>query len=167
MTASGSDTTAQRDPCPRGTYCTKGLHMSCTPCPADKTTPIGNKGAIGPEDYTIPRCPPGTFLPSDSTNCTKCLWGFYQPLPQQSGYLSCAPDTSTNNVGSESNILISYKVCIRSKTGVTFLKFRDKKYAFILLAHVCYLVFWALKSMPERTANKHSFLKYYWILNEF
>ncbi|XP_042883171.1 sushi, von Willebrand factor type A, EGF and pentraxin domain-containing protein 1-like isoform X2 [Penaeus japonicus] len=86
------------EPCPRGTYRTKGIHSSCIRCPADRTTQ--GPGASSLEECSLPICIAGTFL--SNSECLPCPKGYYQPEALQTVCLSCPQDTSTRDVGATS-----------------------------------------------------------------
>ncbi|XP_069982832.1 uncharacterized protein uif isoform X1 [Penaeus vannamei] len=91
-------TTGPCEPCPRGTYRTKGIHSSCIRCPADRTTQ--GPGASSLEECSLPICIAGTFL--SNSECLPCPKGYYQPEALQTVCLSCPQDTSTRDVGATS-----------------------------------------------------------------
>ncbi|XP_063614589.1 sushi, von Willebrand factor type A, EGF and pentraxin domain-containing protein 1-like isoform X2 [Penaeus indicus] len=91
-------TTGPCEPCPRGTYRTKGIHSSCIRCPADRTTQ--GPGASSLEECSLPICIAGTYL--SNSECLPCPKGYYQPEALQTACLSCPKDTSTRDVGATS-----------------------------------------------------------------
>ncbi|KAK3869849.1 hypothetical protein Pcinc_024872 [Petrolisthes cinctipes] len=90
------------EPCPRGTYRTKGIHAACVRCPTDRTT-LG-PGASSIEECSLPICIAGTFLSNLNSvyECHKCPKGTYQPEALQTSCIDCPQDTSTHNVGATS-----------------------------------------------------------------
>lgn len=90
------------EPCPRGTYRTKGIHAACVRCPADRTT-LG-PGASSLEECSLPICIAGTFLSNLNSvyECLKCPKGTYQPEALQTSCIDCPQDTSTHDVGATS-----------------------------------------------------------------
>ncbi|XP_045614794.2 uncharacterized protein uif isoform X1 [Procambarus clarkii] len=95
-------TTGPCEPCPRGTYRTKGIHAACIRCPEDRTT-LG-PGASSLEECSLPICIAGTFLSNLNTayECLKCPKGTYQPEALQTSCIDCPQDTSTHDVGATS-----------------------------------------------------------------
>lgn len=90
------------EPCPRGTYRTKGIHAACIRCPEDRTT-LG-PGASSLEECSLPICIAGTFLSNLNSvyECLKCPKGTYQPDALQTSCIDCPQDTSTHDVGATS-----------------------------------------------------------------
>lgn len=86
------------EPCPLGTFRTKGLHLACERCPDGFTT--SRSGATTQGDCSLPICQPGSFLNSTVNECQLCARGFYQDEAQQTDCYECPPDTSTKSEGS-------------------------------------------------------------------
>ncbi|KZS05970.1 Notch 2 [Daphnia magna] len=84
------------EPCPKGTYRTKGREMACQPCPAGYTTT--RSGSATAEECSEPKCQPGSALSKENT-CVLCQVGSYQPNAQQTSCLPCPPDTTTKVAG--------------------------------------------------------------------
>lgn len=84
------------EPCPKGTYRTKGREMACQPCPAGFTTTRSGSATV--EECSEPKCQPGSALSKENT-CVLCQVGSYQPNAQQTSCLPCPPDTTTKLAG--------------------------------------------------------------------
>ncbi|XP_064091137.1 sushi, von Willebrand factor type A, EGF and pentraxin domain-containing protein 1-like isoform X2 [Macrobrachium nipponense] len=95
-------TTGPCEPCPRGTYRTKGIHASCVRCPESRTTL--QSGAASIEECSLKICIAGTFLSNLNSvyECLPCPKGTYQPEGEQTSCIDCPQDTSTADVGSTS-----------------------------------------------------------------
>ncbi|XP_076035426.1 sushi, von Willebrand factor type A, EGF and pentraxin domain-containing protein uif [Oratosquilla oratoria] len=91
------------EPCPRGSYRTKGLHAACVRCSEDRTTE--GEGASSVEECSLPICIAGTFLNEDDSGllkCKACPRGTYQPEALQTSCLPCPIDTFTHEEGATS-----------------------------------------------------------------
>ncbi|XP_071439306.1 uncharacterized protein uif isoform X2 [Hetaerina americana] len=86
------------EPCPRGTYRTRGVHAACQACPLGRTT--AKLGAAAIQECSLPVCLPGTYLNGTQNSCVACKKGTYQPDGQQTTCLPCPPNTSTKGTGS-------------------------------------------------------------------
>ncbi|KAG0433549.1 hypothetical protein HPB47_019805, partial [Ixodes persulcatus] len=92
--------TGQCDPCPRGSYRTRGM-ASCHQCPPGRTTP--NFGSISIDQCSLEVCRVGHYLNSTNEQCMPCPKGSYQDEEQRDlECKACPTDTTTDGVGSTS-----------------------------------------------------------------
>jgi len=94
------DIVGQCQPCPAGSFRTKGLHQGCQSCPKGFTTK--GLGGVIKAECSLPICQAGNYLNAASNTCVPCNFGFYQPLEQQTSCEICPPNTSTKREGATS-----------------------------------------------------------------
>ncbi|CAJ0918182.1 unnamed protein product, partial [Mesorhabditis belari] len=80
-------------PCPLGTYRTRGEHKECITCPPGTTTQT--TAAIRREQCDTPRCVRGQFLVVASRQCQFCPRGTFQDEEQHTSCKLCDPDHTT------------------------------------------------------------------------
>ncbi|XP_055351797.1 signal peptide, CUB and EGF-like domain-containing protein 2, partial [Paramacrobiotus metropolitanus] len=86
--------------CPRGLFRERGTRPVCVGCPTGFSTVMN--GTVDPRECSVPLCGPGSFLDVAGGGCVICPFGFYQPLPEQTGCLQCPEDTTTLRYGATS-----------------------------------------------------------------
>ena len=84
-------------PCPMGTYRSRGEDKRCEECPAGTTTE--GTGAVRRSDCNTPKCMPGQFLVTTTKQCHPCPRGAYQDEPLQTKCKLCQADYTTGQEG--------------------------------------------------------------------
>ncbi|KAI1733257.1 EGF-like domain-containing protein [Ditylenchus destructor] len=84
-------------PCPIGTYRTKGVDKHCQECPPGTTTEGTN--TVKRTECNTPKCMPGQFLVTATKQCQFCPRGAYQDQPLQTNCKFCSPDYMTPTEG--------------------------------------------------------------------
>uniref|UniRef100_A0A914YVY8 Sushi, von Willebrand factor type A, EGF and pentraxin domain-containing protein 1 n=1 Tax=Panagrolaimus superbus TaxID=310955 RepID=A0A914YVY8_9BILA len=80
-------------PCPMGSYRTKGLHKQCVECPPGTTTETVRSSKR--VQCNTPKCVAGQFLVTSTKQCQYCPRGTYQDEPLQTTCKLCATDHTT------------------------------------------------------------------------
>lgn len=92
--------TGQCDPCPRGSYRTKGM-AACQQCPPGRTTP--NFGSTSIDQCSLEVCRVGHYLNGTTEQCMPCPRGSYQDEEQRDlECKACPSDTTTDKTGATS-----------------------------------------------------------------